>query len=98
MSGGATLDPEVARFILNELRAKPEKVPDTKALSERELEILELLSEGLAKKDIADQLDIAVTTVAYHVKHIYEKLEVANAPAAIGKAYRSGILPTEKNE
>lgn len=98
VDGGASLDPEVARFVLNELRNQTAPQATGKPLSERELEILELLSEGLAKKDIAARLDIAVTTVAYHVKHIYEKLNVSNAPAAIGKAYRSGILPGEESD
>jgi hypothetical protein len=37
-----------------------------------------------------------IYTVVYHVKHIYEKLEAVNAPAAISKAYQQGILPTKK--
>jgi len=44
---------------------------------------------------IADQLEIRVTTVAYHVKPIYEKLNVMNAPAAINQAHRMGILSND---
>jgi len=89
-SGGATLDPTVARFIMGILKRRAPE-PE-KALSSRELEILTLLGEGLVKKEIADRLDIAVTTVAYHIKHIYEKLDVGNAPAAVAKGYKSGLL------
>jgi DNA-binding NarL/FixJ family response regulator len=95
MDGGASLDPAAAKFLLNSLQSLlPQHNQKTK-LSERELEILTLLGEGLLKKEISGRLNISVTTVAYHVKHIYEKLQVQNAPAAIAKAYQSGIYPTK---
>nr|WP_281281254.1 helix-turn-helix transcriptional regulator [Pontiella desulfatans] len=65
-----------------------------KPLSEREMEILTLLGDGLLKKEIADRLGIGVGTVKTHIRHIYEKLQVENAPSAISKAYKSGILPS----
>ncbi|MFC7338715.1 response regulator [Haloferula chungangensis] len=89
-NGGATIDPSVAKFILNTLATRSPK-PE-KSLSAREMEILQLLGEGLVKKEIAERLEIAVTTVAYHIKHIYEKLGVQNAPAAVAKGYKSGLL------
>lgn len=93
IDGGASIDPKVAKFLLRNLRnTEPTFQPD-KSLSERELEILGLLAEGLLKKEISDRLAISVTTVAYHVKHVYEKLEVVNAPAAVAKGFQSGILP-----
>ncbi|HAY99753.1 MAG TPA: DNA-binding response regulator [Opitutae bacterium] len=92
MEGGATLDPEVARFIINTLRSRPKPTPPEKTLSEREMEVLELIGQGLAKKEIAHQLKISVTTVAYHVQHVYEKLEVPNAPAAVDRAHRLGLF------
>ena len=95
ISGGASLDPSVARFILEAMKSRPVKEKPEKALSDRELEILTLLAEGLVKKVIADKLEISVTTVAYHVKHIYEKLDVMNAPAAINKAHRMGLFSDE---
>ncbi|MDF7806323.1 response regulator transcription factor [Pontiellaceae bacterium B12219] len=95
MNGGATLDPQVARFILDTLAKRTDKVPLEKELSSRELEILILIGEGLLKKEIADQLGIAFTTVADHVRHIYEKLEVQNAAAAVNKAHRLGIFSPE---
>lgn len=96
MEGGASLDPTIAKFILSKLKKlKPKMNPPEKTLSSRELEILNLLAEGLSKKEIADQLKITATTVAYHVRHIYEKLDVINAPAAVAKGFLSGILPTK---
>ena len=93
--GGASLDPSVARFILESMKSRPVKQKPEKALSDRELEIITLLAEGYVKKIIADKLHISVTTVAYHVKHIYEKLNVMNAPAAINKAHRMGLFSDE---
>ncbi|MGB0369967.1 MAG: response regulator transcription factor [Opitutales bacterium] len=61
-------------------------------LSKREGQVLNLLSEGFIRKEISDRLNIAETTVDYHMKHIYRKLRAKNAPAAVGQAYRSGIL------
>lgn len=95
VDGGASLDPKIARFILERFKSLPARNSPKKSLSERELEILTLIGDGLVKKEIAVKLDISVTTVAYHVKHIYEKLNVVNAPAAVSKAFRAGILPLE---
>ena len=96
MDGGASLDAGVARFILNTLKAKLPKGEIDNLLTARELEILILLGEGLVKKEIADQLNISYTTVDTHVAHIYEKLEVRNAPSAINKAHRLGLFPPEE--
>jgi two-component system nitrate/nitrite response regulator NarL len=93
IDGGASLDPGVARFLLKTLQARLPKTSTDGTLSERELEILALLGEGLVKKEIADRLGITYPTVDSHVQHIYEKLQVHNAPAAINIAYRLGIFP-----
>jgi two-component system nitrate/nitrite response regulator NarL len=96
VAGGASLDANVAHFILDTLRATlPEKDAED-LLTPREMEVLNLLSEGLAKKEIADKLGISPTTVVTHVSHIYEKLQVQNAPGAVAKAFGAGILPVEE--
>jgi DNA-binding NarL/FixJ family response regulator len=92
MAGGASLDAGVARFILDRLKARLPKAEAEQLLTERELEILTLLAEGLVKKEIADRLNISYTTVDSHVAHIYEKLGVRNAPAAVNKAYLVGLF------
>lgn len=93
LDGGASIDPKMAKFILKQIDQNAGKKPTLKkALSERELEILKLLAQGKVRKEISQELDITVNTVAYHVDHIYEKLEVVNAPAAVAKGFRSGLL------
>jgi len=89
--GGAILGPEIAHYILDQVEHQSFSAL-YKPLSAREMEILTLLSRGLIKKEIANMLNIGPDTVAFHVKHIYEKLEVRNAPEAVGKSYRLGIL------
>ena len=90
-AGEAFLDNGVAKFIVKAMHSRQANQIQIK-LSAREKEILILLGEGFLKKQIADQLGIGFHTVGDHVKSIYHKLNVPNAPAAISKAYRSGIL------
>ena len=90
--GGASLDARIARFVIDSLKTKlPPKEID-QLLSAREVEVLELLAKGMVKKQIATTLGIGVTTVVSHVGHIYSKLEASNAPSAIAKGFRLGIL------
>lgn len=92
LDGGAVLDTKLAHFILDTMKSKLPKETLPIALSEREMEILKLIADGMAKKVIAAELGIRETTIIYHTKHIYQKLDAVNAPAAISKAYRAGIL------
>ena len=89
-SGGASLDKDVARYILKTMQQPV--IAEEDLLSEREQEVLKLLAEGLAKKEIAARLELSYSTVDSHVTRIYEKLDVRNAPAAVGKAFRTGLL------
>ena len=95
MSGGAPLDKGVAKFILKSLQTRLPIEEDHCQLSERELEIIQLLAEGLVKKEIARRLKIGYSTVDTHVAHIYEKLDVANAPSAVDRAHRLGLFPPD---
>ena len=69
---------------------------EEKQLSKREIEILTLISQGYARKEIGVKLEISPKTVANHIAHIFEKMNVPNAPAAVSKAYRTGLLDTEE--
>lgn len=96
VKGRVNIDPGIAHHILNSVQQNTPQDLLAKPLSARELQILKLLATGLLKKEISDQLDISLNTVAKHIGNIYEKLQVKNAPSAVSKAYRSGILSVGK--
>lgn len=61
-------------------------------LTEREREVLALIDEGAANKDIAARLHISESTVKTHVVHLLEKLGAASRSAAVSEARRLGLL------
>lgn len=96
-TGEAALDEGVAMFLLKALRSGPPQKKASVKLSKREMEILTLMSEGMLKKQMADRLGIGAYTVGDHLKNIYQKLGVQNAPAAVSKAFRHGILQPDSD-
>lgn len=75
-TGGAPMSAEIARRVVEAFYQPVVAATEQVNLSPRETEILEQLCEGLANKEIADQLNISVETVRVHLKHIYDKLHV----------------------
>ena len=63
-------------------------------LSEREIEVLQLVAEGLTNPEIATRLILSLYTVKTHTRNIYGKLGVNNRTQAVTKAKTLGILPT----
>jgi LuxR family maltose regulon positive regulatory protein len=61
-------------------------------LSQRELEVLQLIAQGNTNKEIAQQLIVAPGTVKAHAASIYRKLDVANRTEAVARARQLGIL------
>jgi DNA-binding NarL/FixJ family response regulator len=61
-------------------------------LTPREIQVLELLAEGLANKAIAERLAISDQTVKFHVASIYGKLGAANRTDAVRRAVRRGLI------
>ncbi len=64
----------------------------TVPLSERELEVLGLLSKGMTNKELAAALFISRATVKSHVENILRKLEVSDRAAAVAEGFRRGLL------
>jgi len=64
----------------------------TPALTEREVEVLKLIADGLANREIGVALNISQQTVHAHIKHIFDKLDVTDRTAAVGAAVRRGII------
>ena len=74
-------------FILNE------KELDNLSISKRELEVLQLMSEGLSNQEIAERLFISLSTVKTHSGKVFEKLDVKRRTQAIEKAKRLSLIP-----
>ena len=90
-AGGSPLTPRIARRVLGFFTERPAKQRDY-GITEREREILQLLVQGLAKKEIAARLGISFHTVDMHLRHIYEKLRVNSATGAVAKAVRERLV------
>lgn len=98
--GGAWLDPSVASVALklcpkpNEAKVPPKKgTSDNKAqLTEREMEVLRLLVEGMSNTEIANELIVSVHTAKAHVCNILQKLYVNDRVQAAVKAIREGLV------
>lgn len=94
LTGGAPMTAEIARRIVDAFHNNPAKDlnEEIAKLSNRETEILVLLTEGLANKEIASRLEISVETVRVHLRRIYEKLHVGSRLEAAMK-YRNAQNP-----
>ena len=66
-------------------------------LTDREIEILELLGTGISNKDIAERLFISENTVKYHVRNVLQKLNVQNRTEAVAFALREGLIRPQKD-
>lgn len=84
-NGGVPLTPEIARKVIQTFRRPTARTNPKEALTRREEEILELLSQGMLSKEIAGRLSISVETVNSHLKHIYGKLHVRTRTEAVIK-------------
>ena len=92
-SGGAPMSPAVARKVLAFFN-KRAQIPAARdfELSQRELDVLRGLVDGLTYKMIAARLGISYSTVNSHVTRIYEKLHVKSVSAAVSLALREGLV------
>ena len=93
VAGGAPMSPGVARAVLGRFveLAAPGRSSDY-ALSDREREVLELMTQGLIKKEIADRLGLSFHTVNAHLRNIYTKLHVGTRGAAVAKALKERLV------
>ncbi len=73
-------------------RAPATPPPLVETLSEREIEVLRLLAEGLTYQEAAERLIVSLNTVRFHVKSIYGKLGVDNRTAALEQARHHGYI------
>jgi DNA-binding NarL/FixJ family response regulator len=83
--GGAIMNPGIAQKVLDYFKPNPIK----NSLSHKELEVLELLANGLSYKMIADKIGVSYNTVNTHSKRIYEKLHISSLGEAISFYYKN---------
>ena len=93
--GESSLHPTIARKLVDELHQPTNQPPTGEALTEREVQVLGLVAQGLANQEIADRLFIAERTVRKHVSNILGKLHLANRTQATLYALRTGIADSQ---
>jgi NarL family two-component system response regulator LiaR len=89
--GDYSMPPAIAHKLMREIQKPPEMPPTEEPLTEREVEVLALIAQGLANQEIADQLVISERTVRTHVSNILGKLHLANRTQAALYAIREGL-------
>ena len=92
MQGGAPMSPEVARKVITLFRdfRPPEKVDYD--LTPHEMRLLKLLVEGHSYKTAGVELGVTVNTISFHLKSIYEKLQVHSKSEAVAKALQNHLI------
>ncbi len=88
-AGRSTLAPEAAQVLI---RAAVQPPPPGHDLTERELEVLALMVEGLNNPEIADRLMISRSTVKFHVSSILSKLGASSRTEAVAMAIQHGLV------
>ncbi|MFD4207416.1 response regulator [Micromonospora tulbaghiae] len=89
--GQAALSPAVATRLMRQMRQ-----PASEPLSQRELEVLELVARGSTNREAARKLFISEATVKTHLLHAYAKLGVNDRAAAVAAAFSRGYLPPQR--
>ncbi|MFD2727509.1 response regulator [Hyunsoonleella rubra] len=87
MDGGAPMSINIAKMVVQSFRKSANSI-----LSERETEVLTLLASGKSYNSIAKTLFISVNTIRFHIKNIYEKLQVCTREEAIEKANKERLI------
>ena len=88
-SGGMLMPPGVAEYVRDHFEAAP--APDLD-LTEREIQILDLMAKGLVQKEIAEALSRSPHTIDSHLRKIYAKLHVSSGIAAVAAALRLNLI------
>jgi DNA-binding NarL/FixJ family response regulator len=85
--GESVLSPSVAGRLMGRVRR-----PADDTLSKREREVLALVADGTTNREAARRLFVSEATIKTHLLHIYDKLGVRDRAAAVGEAYKRGLL------
>jgi len=91
--GGSPMSPSIARRVIASFRTQQgQEVPEQDRLTPRELEILQKMALGESYAAIAAELFLSVEGVRYHIRHIYEKLQVHTRAEAIAQGLRDRLI------
>jgi NarL family two-component system response regulator LiaR len=93
--GESSLHPAIARKLIQELNRPSSLPPAGEPLTERELEVLKLVAQGLTNQEIAEKLGLSERTARTHVVNILSKLHLANRTQAALYALREGLAKLE---
>ena len=95
MTGGSPMSPSIARKVLQSFHLAPgqRQARGVEPLTDRELEILGKLVQGRSYNVIASELFISVDGVRYHLRHIYEKLQVSTRAEAVARGLKEHLIP-----
>ena len=92
VDGGAPMSPDVARRVVTVFREFRPPARASYHLTPQETELLKLMVEGHHYKTAASAMGISTNTVSFHLKHIYEKLQVHSKTEAVAKALREHLI------
>jgi DNA-binding NarL/FixJ family response regulator len=90
--GHMVIDPELVVALADELSVAKTRDAGAETLTEREVEVLQLLAFGYTNRDIAKRLYISPDTVKTHLEHIYQKLGASDRTAAVAEAFRRRLI------
>jgi NarL family two-component system response regulator LiaR len=90
-AGESSLHPTIARKLIHEISQPSDLPPAAEPLTEREVEVIRLVAQGLSNQEIGERLFVARRTVRTHVSNILGKLHLANRTQAALYALREGI-------
>ena len=89
--GEPSMSPDIASKLMRELQGSSDLPPTPDPLTDREVDVLQLIAQGLTNSDIADRLVVGEGTVRTHVSNILGKLHLANRTQAALYALREGL-------
>jgi NarL family two-component system response regulator LiaR len=93
--GEPAMSPDIARKLMLEMQRSSELPPTEEPLTDREMDVLRLIAQGLTNQEIAGRLVIGTGTVRTHVSNILAKLHLANRTQAALYALREGLAPLD---
>jgi DNA-binding NarL/FixJ family response regulator len=93
-AGDALIAPSVTKRLISEFARRPEsaEIKGLDSLTEREIEVLGLVAQGMSNSEIGEELFVSETTVKTHVSHMLTKLQLRDRVQAVVAAYESGLI------